>query len=53
MAAALCVPLSFAMGWAAGAAHLVAVASAAGYNLGLKATALSPLPYALSFGLVP
>jgi 4-hydroxybenzoate polyprenyltransferase len=48
-----CVPLSLASGWRAGCIHLVAVASAWAYNLGLKATWLSPLPYALSFALLP
>lgn len=52
-AAAACVPLSLAMGLRAGAAHLVAVAAAWSYNARLKATALSFLPYALAFGLVP
>jgi 4-hydroxybenzoate polyprenyltransferase len=52
-ALALCVPLSLAMGTAAGAAHLLAVAAAWGYNLRLKSTALSWAPYALAFGLVP
>ena len=31
----------------------LAAAAAAGYNRGLKATALSPLPYAVSFALLP
>jgi 4-hydroxybenzoate polyprenyltransferase len=53
VAAVLCVPLSLAMGTRAGLWHLVAVASAAAYNLGLKSTLLSWAPYALSFGLVP
>ena len=53
VAAGLCVPLSLGMGRRAGAWHLVAVGSAATYNLGLKATPLSFLPYAVSFGLVP
>jgi 4-hydroxybenzoate polyprenyltransferase len=52
-AAALCVPLSLALGWRAGVAHLVAVVSAWLYNLRLKSTAWSFAPYALSFGLVP
>jgi 4-hydroxybenzoate polyprenyltransferase len=52
-AAALCVPLSLAMGPLAGAVHLAAVAAAWAYNARLKATALSWLPYAFSFGLVP
>ncbi len=52
-ALALCVPLSLANGAAAGAAHLVGVAAAWGYNLHLKRTVLSWLPYALAFGLLP
>ena len=52
-AAAACVPLSLALGWAAGSLHLVAVASGWAYDLRLKSTRLSPLPYALSFGLLP
>ncbi len=52
-AVALCVPLSLAMGWAAGVAHLVAVAAAWAYNARLKSTVLSFLPYAVAFGLVP
>lgn len=48
-----CVPLSLLLGPRAGAAHLVAVASAWHYNARLKATALSFAPYALSFGLLP
>jgi 4-hydroxybenzoate polyprenyltransferase len=49
----LCLPLSLASGLAAGLVHLVAVASATAYNLGLKTTAASALPYAVSFGLLP
>jgi 4-hydroxybenzoate polyprenyltransferase len=41
------------MGWYAGAAHLVAVASAWTYNVRLKSTVLSFVPYAVSFGLLP
>lgn len=48
-----CVPLSFLSGWRAAVVHLVAVASAWAYNAWLKATVFSPLPYALSFGLLP
>ncbi len=48
-----CVPLSFASGWRAGLCHLVAVAGGWAYNLGLKRTALSWQPYAVSFGLLP
>lgn len=47
------VPLSLAVGWRAGAAHLVAVGSAWWYDVQLKRTWASPLPYVVSFGLVP
>ncbi len=53
VAVVLDVPLSLALGWRAGLAHLLALALAWGYNLGLKRTVASPLPYALAFGLVP
>lgn len=52
VALACCLPLSLASGWRAGAAHLVAVAGGWAYNLGLKRTLLSALPYAVSFGLL-
>ncbi|MEV6412193.1 UbiA family prenyltransferase [Kribbella sp. NPDC051718] len=48
-----CVPLSLASGVLAGLAHLVGVAAAWGYNLGLKSTRISWLPYAVAFGLLP
>ena len=51
VAAILCVPLSLASGGAAGAAHLAAVAGGWAYNLGLKRTLLSAVPYAGSFAL--
>jgi len=47
------VPLSLASGLPAAAVHLAAIASATAYNLRLKATWLSAVPYALSFGLLP
>ena len=53
VAVALCVPLSFALGLAAGSLHLLAVAAAWAYNVRLKATVLSFAPYALAFGAVP
>jgi heme o synthase len=53
VAAAAVVPLSLLSGWLAGSLHLAAVASAWAYNLGVKATPLSVLPYAVSFGLLP
>ncbi|MGW0363792.1 UbiA family prenyltransferase [Streptomyces sp. NPDC002990] len=49
----LCVPLSLACGPLAGAVHLAGVAAAWAYNLGLKSTPFSWLPYALAFGLLP
>ena len=52
-ALAACVPLSLLSGWPAAIVHLVAVGSAWAYNAGVKATVLSPLPYAVSFGLLP
>jgi protoheme IX farnesyltransferase len=53
VAAIICVPFSLMSGILAGVAHVVAVASAWTYNLGLKSTPLSVLPYAISFGLLP
>jgi 4-hydroxybenzoate polyprenyltransferase len=49
----MCVPLSLASGWRAGAVHVAAVGAAWMYNLGLKATVLSPVPYVVAFGLLP
>lgn len=51
-AAVACVPLSLANGWPAGVVHLLAVAGGWAYNLGLKRTVLSFLPYAVSFALL-
>lgn len=48
------IALSYlAAGPVGGTAHVLAVLSAWTYNLVLKTTVLSPLPYAVSFGLVP
>jgi 4-hydroxybenzoate polyprenyltransferase len=52
-ALALCVPLSLACGPMAGAVHLAAVAAAWAYNLRLKATRWSWVPYALAFAALP
>jgi len=49
----LTVPLGLACGLAAGAVHLVCTAAGWIYNLGLKATAWSWLPYAVCFGGIP
>jgi 4-hydroxybenzoate polyprenyltransferase len=53
VAAGLCVPLSFAVGWRAGLVHSACVASAWAYNDRLKATPWSWLPFAVAFGLLP
>ncbi|WBQ08673.1 UbiA family prenyltransferase [Kribbella sp. CA-293567] len=53
LTAAVCIPLSLASGVLAGLAHLGFVASAWAYNLGLKSTRISWLPYAVAFGLLP
>jgi len=53
VAAVACIGLSLALGWRAGATHLAAVACAWAYNLWLKGTWLSWLPYALAFAAVP
>lgn len=47
------VPLSLALGWRPGAAHLVAVGFAWLYDLWLKRTWASAVPFAVSFGFVP
>jgi len=49
----LCVPLSLLSGLLPGALHVLAVLSAWSYDVRLKATVLSVLPYAVSFGLLP
>ncbi len=47
------VALSLLCGPVAGLAHLATVASGWAYNLGVKATAWSWLPYAVAFGALP
>ncbi len=51
-AAVVTVPLSLLSGRQAGTAHIAAVGLAWGYNAGLKSTAWSALPYAVSFSLL-
>jgi 4-hydroxybenzoate polyprenyltransferase len=51
-AVTLCAVLSLATGIVPGSVHLLAVASAWAYNVRLKATAASWLPYAVSFSLL-
>ena len=53
VALTLTLSLSVALGWPGGAVALLTVLSAWAYNLGLKATVLSWLPYAVAFGLAP
>ncbi|MBU4215856.1 MAG: UbiA family prenyltransferase [Actinobacteria bacterium] len=52
VAVTLCAVLSLATGVVPGAVHLAAVASAWAYNLRLKATLASWVPYAVSFSLL-
>lgn len=53
-AAVAAVGLSAALGWRSAVIHLVlVVGSGVGYNLGLKTTALSWLPYTIAFGSLP
>lgn len=47
------IALSAGMGWRGGGAALLVVLCGWAYNLGLKATALSWLPYAIAFGALP
>jgi 4-hydroxybenzoate polyprenyltransferase len=53
VSAAAVVPLSFLSGLVPGLVHLLAVLSAWAYNAYLKGTALSVLPYAVSFAAGP
>jgi 4-hydroxybenzoate polyprenyltransferase len=53
VAVVLCVPLSLASGLLAGVLHLVAVAAGWAYDLGVKATWASVVPYVVCFGLLP
>ena len=52
VALVLMLALSGALGWPGGGAALVATACGWAYNLGLKATVLSWLPYAIAFGML-
>ena len=53
VALVLAVVLSLAMGWQPGLAALTVVACGWLYNVGLKGTALSFVPYAIAFGALP
>lgn len=50
---ALALVLSAPLGWQLVTVHAIALASAWSYNLGLKATPCSILPFIVSFGLFP
>ena len=52
-ALALCVPLSLLSGLTAGTVHLAAVGAALAYNVRLKSTIASFVPYAVAFGALP
>jgi 4-hydroxybenzoate polyprenyltransferase len=52
-AAVLAVVLTLPLGVAATVAHVVFITSAWSYNVWLKRTALSVLPYVVSFGMLP
>ena len=55
LAAVICVPINLfgPLGIKAGALHLLAIGSGISYNFLFKNNAFSPLPFALSFGLLP
>lgn len=53
VAAICCVPLSLASGWRAALAGLTTVAAGWVYNLGVKRTLWSPVPFIPGFGLFP
>jgi 4-hydroxybenzoate polyprenyltransferase len=53
LAVAACVALSSALGWRAALTHLGAVACGWLYNIWLKSTPLSWLPYAVAFAALP
>ena len=53
VAVSLTFVLSAALGWPGGAAVVGTAACGWAYNLGVKSTVLSWLPYAIAFGLLP
>ncbi len=52
-ALALAIAFTVPLGAAALGAHLIFLAAGWGYNLGLKGTAVSVLPYVVGFGVLP
>ncbi len=53
VAAALALVFSLRLGWFAGLLNILAIASGWAYNLGVKGTWFSWVPYAVTFGLLP
>lgn len=53
VAAVACVVLSLALGWRAALTHLLLVGGGWAYNLGVKSTVVSWLPYVVAFGALP
>ncbi|SHF05413.1 UbiA family prenyltransferase [Streptoalloteichus hindustanus] len=53
LAALACVPLSALSGPVAGVLQILVLAAGWGYDLGLKATAISVVPFVVAFGLLP
>jgi 4-hydroxybenzoate polyprenyltransferase len=53
LALVACLVASFALGTGAGVVHTVVVAAGWAYDLGLKATVLSGVPYVVAFGSLP
>ncbi len=53
LAVAATVPLSFALGWKPGALHMLTVGSGWAYDLWLKRTIWSWVPYVVAFGSLP
>jgi 4-hydroxybenzoate polyprenyltransferase len=53
IALAVALALSFGSGWRAAAAHAVALGAAWSYNIVLKRTPVSVVPYVVAFGLLP
>jgi 4-hydroxybenzoate polyprenyltransferase len=53
LALVVTVPASLALGWRAGCAQLIGVTCGWAYNLGLKSTVWSWLPFAIAFAALP
>lgn len=53
VAVVLALVLSVLLSWQLALAHLIALASAWAYNVGLKSTPISVVPFIVSFGMLP